>query len=81
MLQKFKKVEVVWHDAYSTDDWTSIDELDEKPLVCSSIGWLVKKTKAAIVVAGTINATGGACCSINIPRGMVQKITYLQGDK
>lgn len=76
MPDKFKRVQVVWHDAFSTDAWTDIDGLDKNPLEVTSIGYLVAKTKDTVVVAGTIGQ-GQACCVIHIPRGMVKSMAVL----
>jgi hypothetical protein len=77
--KKYKKVDVLWSDAYSTDAWTDLADVETTDLECLSSGWLVKQTKDVIVVAGTINTSGMACCMIHIPRGMVKKITPSKG--
>lgn len=67
-------VHVVWDDAYSTDEWVALPDLSTKRQVCHSVGFLVAKTKDLVVVAGTIEEGGDACCVIHIPRRMVKSI-------
>ncbi len=68
-------VHVIWDDAFSTDAWTPILNLDKRTEVCHSVGFLVAKTPELVVVAGTVSEDGEACCVIHIPRRMVKSIT------
>lgn len=76
MAKKLKRVQLVWHDAYSTDEWTNLEDLDVDPMVVTSLGYLVTATKETVVVAGTVGQ-GQACCVIHVPRRMVVSMKYL----
>ncbi len=71
-------VRVEWADAFSTDEWTTIEDIGDEHHRCVSIGWLVKETKAQISVAGTISEDKQACCIIHIPRGWISRIVSLE---
>lgn len=53
-----KLVEIVWEDHSSSSDhgWKSIEEIVEHgiPLVCKSVGWLIKDTKDVKVIVSTM---------------------------
>jgi hypothetical protein len=78
-MKTYPLVYVTWEDAYSTDDWTELADLSEENHLCASTGYLVRKSKDVLVVAGTVSADGQACCVIHIPRRMVKAVERLRG--
>ena len=72
-------VRVTWHDAHSLDnnEWHELADLDDQPLVCVSIGALVKAKRHAILIQ-TQTVDGGADNVLLIPWGMVRKVEKLQ---
>jgi hypothetical protein len=79
---RFPLVVVEWVDAYSTDPWTPVWEFDDEEKACRSVGYLVKKGKKHLHVAGTFSESGDdAACTMSIPRGMVKRITYIKKGK
>jgi hypothetical protein len=78
-MKKYPLVVVTWHDACSTDPWTGVDELEPSPLVCTTVGFLISKARAAwLAVASTISDDGDACCVMHIPAGCVISIKKVQ---
>ncbi len=64
---------VVWTDAFSTDEWTDLEELPKEPLACKSVGYMVGETKEMVSLAGTISEDGQACTTIHIPKGWIKE--------
>lgn len=69
-----KLVTVEWVDAHSEDAWTDIEEIDNSPMVCRTVGYLIKETKQTVSVAGTVSDDGQACCIMHIPRAWIRWI-------
>lgn len=57
MGRRPQMVYVEWLDHADTGDppWQAVAELDTEPPVCKSVGWIVRRTKTAFVLAGTIS--------------------------
>jgi hypothetical protein len=73
---------VTWKDACSTDPWTSVDDLEAKPMFCTTIGFLISKPKAdCLLLASTLSDEGDACCVMHIPTGCVVAVRHLRGRK
>ena len=72
---------VVWEDAHSEDAWTSLEDLDTRPLSCQTVGYLVQKTKRVVTVSSTLSEDGQACCTLHIPRAWVRELRYLDRRK
>ena len=49
-------VYVEWLDHADTNDqpWQEVADLDAEPPVCRTVGWIVKRTKTAYVIAHTL---------------------------
>lgn len=68
---------VVWKDAESINEWTSIDDfkrwIDEEPEVVNSVGWLVRNDDAWVIIVATVgdDEVGEA---MKIPKRWVQDI-------
>jgi tRNA splicing ligase len=67
-------VRVTWLDATRTsDDITGKD----KPVVCKTVGYLLKRNKNRVVVATDQNKASGYRGGFVIPRKMVLKVRFL----
>jgi len=75
-MQKILKID--WNDTCSSDGWECVDCVDPKPIMCHSVGYVVKRTKQAITVSGTIGDHGANCQYITIPKGCIIKVTELK---
>ena len=77
-------VKITWLDAedYSEGTWASKDEIaafTDKHCVVESVGWIVKRTRHYITIAGDFTPdpdTAGRI--IKIPKKMIQRIEALQ---
>lgn len=59
MDDRFPKfVEVIWDDALSTPDWIERDNLPKVPRHITR-GWLIKEDEKELVLAATLQMTGG----------------------
>lgn len=63
---------VTWHDAATNHaGWAKLTEIaSATPPVVRSVGWLLKRTKKHIVIAGSIVGDEGSC-DVVIPTGMI----------
>lgn len=72
-------VQVDWLDANSSSLWQDLDALlrDVGPIVVHSIGRLVKDEPGYVMLVSEASAQKDAGNRSVIPRGCIQKITYL----
>jgi len=71
-------VAVRWSDAYSRDEWHSLDRSkSDTPTICDSVGVLLADNKEGVKVACTTSPDLGLAGVMSIPRGMVLKLTEL----
>jgi hypothetical protein len=70
-------VGVVWDDAEVDSGWDKVEEPTESLVL--TVGYLVKKTRAHLVIAASIT-TGEYNTNqrIKIPKGMVKQITVIK---
>lgn len=71
-------LEIVWGDAWNGSAWVRQGADECKPLLVSTVGYLVKETKEGYIVAGAISEAGLACNDFFIPRGMVKSVGRLK---
>jgi hypothetical protein len=71
---KYPRVTVIWDDACSSDPWQEADKIDPSPKRCYTTGYMIKRTKDAIVISHTVSDDGDACCVITIPVKMAKVI-------
>lgn len=72
-------VEVLWADASVKHGWDLLPSyLGHDTISCRSIGYLLKKSKTAIVVGMTQASDGDMNAAIAIPLEWVKKITVLR---
>jgi hypothetical protein len=56
--EKMKIVEIEWEDAGSNKEvWSDIDNYPEEPGLCTTIGYLIKKTEKAYVLSQSSSDT------------------------
>ena len=63
-------VQVTWHDAHSLDnnEWHDLADIDDVPLVCVSIGILIRHKRHCVLIQ-TSTADQGADNVLLIPMG------------
>jgi hypothetical protein len=79
MEMKCPLVLVEWEDAFSTDEWTDLDQLERGCLSCVTVGFLVHRSKKTLIVAGTVSKDGQGCCVMHIPARWVKRVQKLPG--
>jgi hypothetical protein len=75
-------VECIWDDAESFTGWEIGSQINPKDSLCTTIGFLLKKTKKHLVIASTVSWDDGveehtSNNRIQIPVGMVKRLTIL----
>ena len=79
-MTKYPIVSVRWTDAHTTDAWRSIEEaLEDEPAFVTTVGFLLEDSKKRVLVASTLSADELISSTMEIPKGMVVKITKLRG--
>ena len=75
-----RPVIVLWDDAYSEDEWMSVEHYNPKPETPNiSIGYLVAYNNGYVHIASTVDQDGGNCCGIMaIPYDMITYVAPLQ---
>jgi len=72
-MAKPTKVEVTWEDAHGSDGTISEHEVDHKPYVYTTIGYLVRSDDTGVSAAHEISQDGKFRDVTFIPRKMVLK--------
>lgn len=68
-------VVVEWRDAYSFDDWRAADQMDNEPVVCCSVGFLLPNhCDGYVVIAQSDDGQGEMAAYLFIPVGMVERL-------
>lgn len=55
---------VEWEDHHSTNGWQDISSISEKPLINTSIGFLVQETADHLILAQSLVGDGEQCGDI-----------------
>lgn len=73
-------VEVYWQDATSVSEWMNTEQaLQETPVECHTVGYLLHKTKKLLRVVRTVHNDGAQVGDVfMIPTAWVTKIRYLK---
>jgi len=69
---KYPLVRIEWADAATLDYWKEVADIDADPQPCVSVGYLVRETKRAVCLSGTLGGED-ACASIIIPKGCITR--------
>lgn len=75
-----KVVAVDWYDAAGDSGWAQEEEAKhEEPPLCTTVGVIISKTKARLVIAGTIGHGSDETVGDRnvIPMGMVRGVSVL----
>ena len=79
------RIEVCWEDASSRGGWTAAEALKELPASCISIGYLVKRDRSGVWLAGSLHTkelAAGECSEVGeasfIPAGGIKRIRQLR---
>lgn len=80
-FMKYKLVKIIWQDIVADVGWEDIKRSKKFPAdVCTSVGYLLKKTRRRCVLASTISE--GQCNNrIVIPTGCIKRIELIRSKK
>ena len=72
-IQKKKLYKIIWRDAFSEEQWSEEESLDEIDYLCETIGFLIENNSRPhyYTIAATISHDGYFCSVMNIPKSMV----------
>ena len=68
----YNLIEVHWEDAMTTHGWEEEAEIESEPPIVVTVGFLIKETEKAYVVASTVGGDQTSNSRIIIPKGMVK---------
>lgn len=67
-----------WADAFSSDGWDVLSEVDADEVVCESVGFLLTGFKEGyVVLAQSLNNQDYYCGYLFIPVAMVRRLTVV----
>jgi hypothetical protein len=67
-----------WTDAFSSDGWDVLSEVDTNEVICESVGFLLAGFKEGyVVLAQSLNNAEQYCGSLFIPVAMVKRLTVV----
>ena len=76
---KNKIVKIEWVDSARSFDWSLLEEIDNKPVNCISVGFLIENTKEHITIAQNYGFKPEQVCNlITIPKCSVKNIKKLK---
>lgn len=76
-------VMIEWEDSHGNGEWQEIDgPIEDRALVCRSVGWLVLDGKRAKVIAPHLNepesgVIGQGCGILTIPTSAILSVTEI----
>lgn len=75
-----KKIVLIdWKDSVKNSDWTLMEDVDEKPVNCISIGFLLKETDDYVTIAQNYGLEPEQVCNlITIPKCSIKNIMEIK---
>ena len=80
-MQVVKKdiVIIEWVDSVRASDWTYVEDVDEKPMDCISVGFLLKETEDSVTIAQNYGLKPEQVCNImTIPKCSIKNIRKIK---
>ena len=78
-MKEFKRVLVKWVDSARNMDWGLYEDVNEVPIECESVGYLIKEKFDYIVVALSIAYEPlKVCQTMTIPKCSIKEIKILE---
>ena len=75
-------IKINWVDSVRASDWTLLEDIDDKPLDCVSVGFLIKETDEQITIAQNYGIKPEQVCNLmTIPRCSIKDIKELKEEK
>ena len=79
-MNKFDKLEILWHDAVRTDNWGDKPSVEEKEMRCKTMGYFFKEDDHSMTIVSTYgDGRDDYLHTIQIPKGSIIKINKLNG--
>ena len=74
-----KIVVIDWVDSVRASDWVLMEDVDEKPVNCTSVGFLLKETDDYITIAQNYGLEPEQICNlITIPKCSIRNIREIK---
>lgn len=72
-------IKINWVDSVRASDWALLEDIDDKPLDCVSVGFLIKETDEQITIAQNYGIKPEQVCNLmTIPRCSIRDIKELK---
>lgn len=66
---------IEWVDSVRASDWTYVEDVDEKPMDCISVGFLVEETNDSVTIAQNYGIKPEQVCNtMTIPKCSIKSI-------
>jgi hypothetical protein len=75
MRYKYKLIYAEWEDHHSSPGWSNKNSILTDPLICCSIGWLVREDKISITLAGSYNEDEYGTTTYLLKKCIVKRVT------
>lgn len=70
---------IEWVDSVRASDWTYIEDVDEKPMNCISVGFLLKETNDSVTIAQNYGLKPEQVCNLmTIPKRSIRSIKEIK---
>ena len=79
-MEKYVKLEILWHDSIQTSDWGEKPSTSEKEMRCKTLGYFFEESDHSLTVLSTYgHEKGDFLHTMQIPKGCIIKINKLDG--
>lgn len=66
---------IEWVDSVRASDWTYVEDVDEKPMDCISVGFLLKETEDSVTIAQNYGLKPEQVCNLmTIPKRSIRSV-------
>ena len=79
-MEKYVKLEILWHDSIQTSDWGDKPSTSEKEMRCKTLGYFYAEDDHSITILSTHGEERDDFLhTLQIPKGSIIKIKELDG--
>lgn len=70
---------IEWVDSVRASDWAYVEDVDEKPMDCISVGFLLKETEDSVTIAQNYGLKPEQVCNLmTIPKRSIRSIKEIK---
>jgi hypothetical protein len=78
---KLRLVKITWldHVGFTENTWREPEDvINLKPILCQTVGWVLKETKKAYHLVSTIATNSKVCGDFVILKGTIKKVKQIE---